>query len=55
MIGRLLGHLEIATTARYAHFARASVHEAAARVAEGIPFASMPAHANQVTAYELPI
>ena len=36
MIGRLLGHREIETTARYAHLARESVHEAAARVAESI-------------------
>ena len=33
MIARLLGHRQIASTARYAHLARASVHEAAARVA----------------------
>ena len=36
MIGRLLGHREIETTARYAHLARESLHEAAARVAENI-------------------
>ena len=36
MIGRLLGHREIETTARYAHLARDSVHGAAARVADGI-------------------
>ena len=36
MIGRLLGHQEIATTARYAHLARDSVHDAACRVAESI-------------------
>ena len=36
MIGRLLGHREIETTARYAHLARESVHEAAARVADSI-------------------
>ena len=33
MIARLLGHRQIASTARYAHLARASVHQAAARVA----------------------
>ena len=33
MIARLLGHRQISSTARYAHLARASVHEAAARVA----------------------
>ena len=32
MIARLLGHRQITSTARYAHLARASVHEAAARV-----------------------
>ena len=36
MIGRLLGHREIETTARYAHLARDSVHEAATRVAASI-------------------
>ena len=36
MIGRLLGHREIETTARYAHLARDSVNEAAARVADSI-------------------
>ena len=36
MIGRLLGHREIETTARYAHLARDSVHGAAARVADSI-------------------
>ena len=32
MIGRLLGHSQVQTTARYAHLARDSVHEAAQRV-----------------------
>ena len=36
MIAKLLGHRQIASTARYAHLARASVHEAAARVAESL-------------------
>ena len=36
MIGRLLGHCQIQTTARYAHLARDSVREAAERVAESI-------------------
>ena len=35
-IGRLLGHSRIETTARYAHLARDSVREAAARVAASI-------------------
>jgi len=33
MIGRMLGHTEVKTTARYAHLARDSVHEAGERVA----------------------
>ena len=36
MIGKLLGHAQVETTARYAHLARESVHEAAARIADGI-------------------
>ena len=36
MIGKLLGHRQIETTARYAHLARDSVRESAERVAESI-------------------
>ena len=36
MIGRLLGHTQVETTARYAHLARDSVHEAAVRVSDSI-------------------
>ena len=36
MIGRMLGHSKIRTTARYAHLARDSVRESAARVAGSI-------------------
>ena len=36
MIGKLLGHSQIETTARYAHLARDSVRESAARVSESI-------------------
>ena len=36
MIGKLLGHSQIETTARYAHLARESVHDSAARIAESI-------------------
>lgn len=36
MIGRLLGHTKIQTTARYAHLARDSIKESAARVAASI-------------------
>ena len=36
MIGKLLGHSQVETTARYAHLARDSVHEAAERIAGSI-------------------
>ena len=36
MIGRLLGHTQVDTTARYAHLAEESVKESAARVADSI-------------------
>ena len=36
MIGRLLGHTQVETTARYAHLARDSVREAAERIAASI-------------------
>ncbi len=36
MIGKLLGHTQVETTARYAHLARDSVHEAAVRVSDSI-------------------
>ena len=36
MIGKLLGHSRLETTARYAHLARDTIHEAAARVADSI-------------------
>ena len=36
MIGKLLGHTQVETTARYAHLARDSVHESAARIADSI-------------------
>ena len=36
MIGRLLGHSDIEKTARYAHLARDSLHEAAERIAGSI-------------------
>ena len=36
MIGRLLGHTQVETTARYAHLARDSVRESAVRVADSI-------------------
>ena len=36
MIGKLLGHTQVETTARYAHLAKDSVHESAVRVSESI-------------------
>ena len=36
MIGKLLGHSQVQTTARYAHLARDTVHEAARRVSDRI-------------------
>jgi len=39
MIGKLLGHTQAQTTARYAHLAADPVHEAAERIAERIDLA----------------
>ena len=36
MIGRLLGHTQVETTARYAHLAQDSVRESAIRVGDSI-------------------
>ena len=36
MIGKLLGHTKVETTARYAHLARESVRESASRVSDSI-------------------
>ena len=36
MIGKLLGHSQLQTTARYAHLARDAVHTAASDVADSI-------------------
>ena len=36
MIGRLLGHTQVETTARYAHLAQDSVRESAVRVSDSI-------------------
>ena len=42
MIGDLLGHRKVQTTARYAHLARDSVRESTARVAESIEADILP-------------
>ena len=36
VIGKLLGHSDIQTTARYAHLAQDSIHETAERIAQSI-------------------
>ena len=36
MIGKLLGHMQVRTTARYAHLARDSVKASASKIADGI-------------------
>ena len=36
MIGKILGHRKVQTTARYAHLARDSVKASAARVADSL-------------------
>ncbi len=36
VIGKLLGHSDVETTARYAHLARDSIHDAAERIADSI-------------------
>ena len=36
MIGRLLGHTQVETTARYAHLAQDSVRDSGVRVADSI-------------------
>ena len=36
MIGKLLGHSQVETTVRYAHLARNTVHESAARIADSL-------------------
>ena len=35
-LGKLLGHTQVQTTARYAHLARDSIQTAAARITESI-------------------
>ena len=42
MIGKLLGHTQVQTTARYAHLARDSIQSAAARVTGSIGGKSHP-------------
>ena len=42
MIGRLLGHTQVETTARFAHLAQDSVRESADRVADSISADLLP-------------
>ena len=44
MIGRLLGHTQVETTARYAHLAQDSVRESAVRVADSIAEDLLPGY-----------
>ena len=39
MIGKLLGHKHVHTTARYAHLGRETVYESAVRISESIALA----------------
>ena len=48
MIGKLLGHTQVQTTAQYAHLARDSIQSAAARVTGSIGGNMTPStHADQ--------
>ncbi len=50
MIGKLLGHTQVETTARYAHLAADSVKESAARVADSIAVDLLPRYPGSGTA-----
>lgn len=59
MIGRLLGHTQVQTTARYAHLAATPVKEAATKVADSLSAAlgrrePSPANSNAVSAPQAP-
>ena len=47
MIGRLLGHTQVETTARYAHLAKDAVHDSAVRVSESIAADILKGYAGQ--------
>lgn len=47
MIGRLLGHSQVETTARYAHLARDRVHDSAVRISESIAADILPGRAKR--------
>ena len=49
MIGKLLGHTQVQTTARYAHLARESVKASTAKVAESIGADILPPELGQST------
>ena len=44
MIGRLLGHTQVETTARYAHLAQDTVRDSAVRVADSIAEDILPGY-----------
>ena len=50
MIGKLLGHTQVQTTARYAHLARDSIQNAAARITGSIGGNLAPAQDVEETA-----
>ena len=47
MIGKLLGHSQVETTARYAHLAKDSVRESAVRISESIAAAILKGYASK--------
>ena len=50
MIGKLLGHAKVQTTARYAHLGRNSVKVAAVRISDSLE-ADMDTPPNAIAAY----
>ena len=48
MIGCLLGHTQVETTARYAHLAKDSLRETAVRISESIAYAPASGRTNML-------